>query len=384
MEGISVILSQLRPEMAALLLFGTALIGYLLGNCNGAVMVSKLLFHDDVRTHGSGNGGLTNFHRTYGGKWVTIVVIAVDMLKVVIAVYLSVFIFRRYMPNGYVPLFVKYWAGIWTVVGHVFPFALKFHGGKGILAGGTLALLVDWRVAVCAWGCFLIGVLLTRWVSFGSLLAATAFGVSSALFHPDPSIAIPALLAGALIDWKHKENFKRIRAGTESRLSFKKKEAPSQPGGEDSPAPSQKKGNPSAENDSAPAKAAPGQTAVPPASSGTDKPVTENASTQPAKEIAPQKPEGITQAILTIPVSAAAMQKEKPQTERAEGEADGQSESGGGTNYLEQIDEWIKADHAPDPGVTEPEPVTESAAREPASPVTETAPAEEKQEVEAP
>ena len=95
MEGISVILSQLRPELAAILLFGTALIGYLLGNCNGAVMVSKLLFHDDVRTHGSGNGGLTNFHRTYGGKWVTIVVIAVDMLKVVIAVYLSVFIFRK-------------------------------------------------------------------------------------------------------------------------------------------------------------------------------------------------------------------------------------------------------------------------------------------------
>ncbi len=226
MEGISVITSQLSPGLSAGLLALTALIGYLLGNCNGAVMVSKILFHDDVRTHGSGNGGLTNFHRTYGGRWVTIVVIAVDMLKVVASVAIAWAIFSRTMPHGYVPLFVKYWAGIFTVVGHVFPFALNFHGGKGILAGGTLALLVDWRVAVCAWGCFFIGVLLTRWVSMGSLLAATAFGVSSALFHPVPSIAIPALLAGALIDWKHKENFKRILAGTESTLTFRKSHDP--------------------------------------------------------------------------------------------------------------------------------------------------------------
>jgi len=221
MEGISAILNLLGPGTSGGLLILTAAIGYLLGNCNGAVMVSKLLFHDDVRTHGSGNGGLTNFHRTYGGRWVTLVVIAVDMLKVVASVAIAWAIFRQAMSCA-PPLFVKYWAGIFTVVGHVFPFALNFHGGKGILAGGTLALLVDWRVAVCAWGCFLIGVILTRWVSLGSLLAATAFGVSSALFHPVPSIAIPALLAGALIDWKHKENFKRLLAGTESRLTFHK------------------------------------------------------------------------------------------------------------------------------------------------------------------
>ena len=89
MEGINVILTQLSPGLAAGLLAATALIGYLLGNCNGAVLVSKLLFHDDVRTHGSGNGGLTNFHRTYGGRWVTFVVIAVDMLKVVASVAIA-------------------------------------------------------------------------------------------------------------------------------------------------------------------------------------------------------------------------------------------------------------------------------------------------------
>ena len=221
MEGITAILSELSPGLSAGLLVLTALIGYLLGNVNGAVLVSKLLFHDDVREHGSGNGGLTNFHRTYGGRWVTIVVIALDMLKVVAAVAIAWAIFSRVLP--YTPLFVKYWAGIFTVVGHVFPFALHFHGGKGILAGGTLALLVDWRVALCAWGCFLIGVLLTRWVSLGSLMAATAFGVSSAvIFHAWPSIAVPALLAGALIDWKHRAHFGRIIRGEEPKLTFRK------------------------------------------------------------------------------------------------------------------------------------------------------------------
>ena len=223
MEGISEILSQLSPGLSAGLLILTAVIGYLFGNLNGAVLVSKLLFHDDVREHGSGNGGLTNFHRTYGGRWVTLIVIATDMLKVVFAVLIAWLIFSRFL--SHTPLFVKYWAGIFTVVGHVFPFALGFHGGKGILAGGTLALLVDWRVALCAWGCFLIGVVLTRWVSLGSLMAATAFGVSSAIiFHQYPSIAIPALLAGALIDWKHGPNFKRLIRGEEPKLTFHKQE----------------------------------------------------------------------------------------------------------------------------------------------------------------
>ncbi len=221
MEGLSAILSQISPGLTAGLLVITAAVGYLLGNLNGAVLVSRILFHDDVREHGSGNGGLTNFHRTYGGRWVTLVVIAVDMLKVVIAVAFAWVLFSAVLDHT--PLFVRYWAGIFTVVGHVFPFALGFHGGKGILAGGTLALLVDWRVALCAWGCFLIGVLLTRWVSLGSLMAATAFGVSSAIFYPTPSIAIPALLAGALIDWKHRSNFRRLIRGEEPKLTFHKK-----------------------------------------------------------------------------------------------------------------------------------------------------------------
>ena len=223
MEGISVILEAMSLQTAALTLIVTALLSYFLGNCNGAILISKIFLHDDVRKHGSGNGGLTNFQRTYGGNKLTLMVIATDMLKMVAAVALSWAIFTVVMPLEKPPLFVKYWAGMFCVLGHVFPCTLHFHGGKGILAGGTLALLVDWRVAVFAWGFFFLGVVLTRWVSLGSILAATAFGVSSAIFHPTPSIAVPALLAAGLIDWKHRANLLRLLKGEEPKLSLRKK-----------------------------------------------------------------------------------------------------------------------------------------------------------------
>lgn len=226
MEGISVILEAVSLQTAILILALTAVLSYFLGNCNGAILISKIFLHDDVRRHGSGNGGLTNFQRTYGGNKLTLMVIATDMLKMVAAVALSWGIFTVAMPLEEPPLFVKYWAGMFCVLGHVFPCTLHFHGGKGILAGGTLALLVDWRVAVFAWGFFLLGVLLTRWVSLGSLLAATAFGVSSAIFHPTPSIAVPALLAAGLIDWKHRANLLRLLRGEEPKLSLRKKAEP--------------------------------------------------------------------------------------------------------------------------------------------------------------
>ena len=224
MEGISVLFDAMSRETALFALALTAVIAYFLGNCNGAVMISKLFLHDDVRQHGSGNGGLTNFQRTYGGNKLTLMVIATDMLKMVLSVLIAWGIFTVVMPMGEKPpLFIKYWAGVFCVLGHVFPCTLHFRGGKGILAGGTLALLLDWRVALIAWGLFFLGVLLTRWVSLGSILAATSFGVSSALLYPTPSIAVPALLAAGLIDWKHRANLARLLRGEEPKLSLRKK-----------------------------------------------------------------------------------------------------------------------------------------------------------------
>lgn len=223
-NGLSALLGALSPGTAAGLLIITALLSYLLGCCNGAILVSKFLLGDDVREHGSGNGGLTNFQRTYGGSRFTLLVIGVDVVKMLLSVWISRGLFALVLPDA-VPLFVTYWAGCFCIVGHVFPCALHFHGGKGILCGGVFTMLVDWRVGLVAWGLFLLAVVITRWVSLGSVLAASSVAVTTILFYPLPSLILPGVLAAVLLDWKHRGNIQRLIHGEEPKLSLRRKKA---------------------------------------------------------------------------------------------------------------------------------------------------------------
>ena len=122
----------------------SAVAAYFCGCFNGAVIVSKYILRDDVRNHGSGNAGLTNFHRTFGGG-LTFVVILCDVLKAVLAVLLGSWLF---VGN---PMLGKYFAALFCLLGHMFPCMFHFKGGKGILSGGTIALMIDWRVALVVW-----------------------------------------------------------------------------------------------------------------------------------------------------------------------------------------------------------------------------------------
>ena len=144
-----------------------AVMAYLLGCSNGAVIISKYILHDDVRTHGSGNAGLTNFFRTFGGAW-TFGVILIDVLKAVLAV-----LFAQWVIGPMV--FAKYWAASFCLLGHMFPVMFGFKGGKGILSGGTIALMLNWKLALLVWGSFLIPAAVTRYVSLGSVLAPPPF-----------------------------------------------------------------------------------------------------------------------------------------------------------------------------------------------------------------
>ena len=124
---------------------GSAVLSYFLGCFNGAVIVSKYILGDDVRNHGSGNAGLTNFYRTFGGP-LTLVVILCDVLKAVIAVGLVGYCADKYFFDGWpfptyplADVFSKYWAGLWCLLGHMFPCMFHFKGGKGILSGGALS-----------------------------------------------------------------------------------------------------------------------------------------------------------------------------------------------------------------------------------------------------
>ena len=185
-----------------------AAIAYLCGCFNGAVIISKYILRDDVRTHGSGNAGLTNFYRTFGGP-LTLVVILLDVVKAIVAILVGVWLFGLTYTNKVsfsetVTLwttFAKYWAGLFCLLGHMFPCMFKFKGGKGILSGGTIALMMDWRIALVVWGGFLVLAILTRYVSLGSVWAGASFPVATFFVYRDPMITVLAGVVGFLIVW---------------------------------------------------------------------------------------------------------------------------------------------------------------------------------------
>ena len=204
---------------------------YFCGCFNGAVIISKYILRDDVRNHGSGNAGLTNFYRTFGGP-LTLVVILCDVLKAVVAILIAAkvgFGFIEHMSPGvtpdmqaavfYVVLF-KYWAALFCLLGHMFPCMFKFKGGKGILSGGTIAIMLDWRIAVVVWGGFLILAIVTKYVSLGSVWAGGSFPFISWYCYPDPVIVVLAFIIGGLVVWQHRGNIQRLIHGNENKFSF--------------------------------------------------------------------------------------------------------------------------------------------------------------------
>ena len=206
-------------ENAAVRMAAAAALAYLLGCFNGAVIISKYILRDDVRTHGSGNAGLTNFHRVFGGP-LTLVVILCDVLKAVAAILLSVWLMGT--PFGWETL-SKYWAGLFCLLGHMFPCMFRFKGGKGILSGGTIAIMIDWRIALVVWGGFLLLAVWTKYVSLGSVWAGGSFPFISWYCYPQWPIVVLAFIIGGLVVWQHRANIKRLLNGTENKFSLHKK-----------------------------------------------------------------------------------------------------------------------------------------------------------------
>ena len=224
--GIQPNLPAALSELGAALLLPAllvAVIAYFCGCFNGAVIVSKYILRDDVRTHGSGNAGLTNFYRTFGGP-LTFVVILTDVLKAVVAVWAGILAAKYLVADELLVVALgKYWAGAFCLLGHMFPCMFHFKGGKGILSGGTIAIMIDWRIAVVVWGGFLILTALTRYVSLGSLWAGASFPFISWYCYPQTPIIVLAFCLGGLIVWKHRANIQRLLAGNENKLSFHRK-----------------------------------------------------------------------------------------------------------------------------------------------------------------
>ena len=196
----------------------TIVAGYLLGNINGAIITSRLM-HDDVRKHGSGNAGLTNFIRNYGAGR-SLLVIALDSVKTVAGCVLGGLLLKNYLSFSEGAAI----GGAAVILGHAFPAFLGFRGGKGILSGLFFAVVVDWRVALIILGVFAVFYFTTNYVSLGSVLAALAFGISFALLHHDSlPILICGILVSALAIFMHRTNIVRLCKGEETKTNLFKK-----------------------------------------------------------------------------------------------------------------------------------------------------------------
>lgn len=198
----------------------TVITGYLLGNLNGAVCMSTLLSHDDVRSHGSGNAGLTNFIRSYGMAS-SILVVLIDFIKAVVACLVG-----QLLLTPYDLALEGVMIGAAAVsLGHDFPALLGFKGGKGILCGLAIAVVADWRCALFILALFAIAVLLTRYVSLGSVLGALGLGgFFGVMYFNRPVVAILGVCIGLLAVFMHRANIVRLVKGTEHKFGAKKKE----------------------------------------------------------------------------------------------------------------------------------------------------------------
>ena len=211
--------------MTILLFIAIALGSFFLGGLNGALITSRFVYRQDIRNHGSGNPGLTNFFRTYGGRAVFLVIL-IDILKTAIPVVVGGNLLESYAAFGTVEERVaigRIWGGLFAMLGHAYPCLDKFRGGKCVLAGGTAALFLDWRVALIVFGAFLLVVALTRYVSLGSLTAAILFPVSLIFLAYNIWAILLAVLCGALIVYRHTENIERLFRRKERKVRFDRK-----------------------------------------------------------------------------------------------------------------------------------------------------------------
>ncbi|HIQ91650.1 MAG TPA: glycerol-3-phosphate 1-O-acyltransferase PlsY [Candidatus Copromonas avistercoris] len=200
--------------------FGLFQTGYLYGRMN----------HIDIRNYGSGNSGTTNALRVLGKKAGLIVFIG-DFFKMVLACLL-VRIFLKGDPNT--DLYVLY-TGLGVVMGHNFPFYLGFKGGKGIASMAGLLVSMDWRVTLVCAAVFLGTVIITRYVSLGSIFVVILFFIQMVLYEsmgayqvaPGSRLefyALAGVLTGMAI-WRHRANIRRLFAGTENKLWGNKKKS---------------------------------------------------------------------------------------------------------------------------------------------------------------
>ena len=210
---------------------------YLFGSINSSIIISKTLYGDDIRKHGSGNAGMTNMLRTYGLGAAGLTLLG-DLLKTALAILLAgIFFGFGYVGGvsiGGSEAGICYVAALFAVLGHIFPIFYGFKGGKGVLATATMALILTPVPFLFLLVVFVLIVWASKYVSLGSVSVAVLYpvilpGYFILTFGPGSVpllVSLSSVLLAIIIVWSHRENLERIGNRTERKISFKKKPKP--------------------------------------------------------------------------------------------------------------------------------------------------------------
>ena len=199
-------------------------LAYLLGSIPFGYLLVRVFLKRDIRTAGSGNIGATNVARE-GAKGLGLATLALDMGKGLLAVVLA-FLIAKHLSNmnARQSFDLAALAAVAAVAGHCFPVWLAFRGGKGVATALGVFLALVPRATLCVVGIFLLVLLLSRFVSLASIVAALSFPLFAFFFvrDPGPDVIFAFVFIPLLICIKHRGNIQRLLAGTEARFGSKK------------------------------------------------------------------------------------------------------------------------------------------------------------------
>ena len=196
--------------------FLSAIVAYFLGALNPAILLSKAVYHKDIRTCGSGNPGFTNFKRTFGNKYAWFV-FALDLLKAILPCIGFGLLFAH---TGWNYVFGAVYTGLFAFIGHTFPVYYQFKGGKGYLVCLAILWSADWRSGLVATGVLAVLVLTVKIMSVATLSSLVAGSVALFLFTGDIPAGIIFAACTLFVIVRHKENLKRLLKGQEPTFSL--------------------------------------------------------------------------------------------------------------------------------------------------------------------
>ncbi len=195
------------------------LVAYLIGSISFAVIWGKKFGGIDVREKGSKNAGSTNVLRTVGKKAAALTLIC-DILKGVVAVFIAILASKIWQDSDEEVL--KYLAGLLVILGHTFPIYFGFRGGKGVATALGVLLVINPQIGGICLIFALIIMIVTRWVSLGSIMAAILFPILTLFLSESFYSKLISVLIALLVVFNHRSNIKRLKEGTENKISFKK------------------------------------------------------------------------------------------------------------------------------------------------------------------